>query len=135
MVNRLNSDGYNKINDTDINKYLILFLIYIENLFDFIGVIILTIGIIKTGFLLKNFTMELGVESEKSMIMSRMEISESILLGLSFILAADVVKSIRLPDLSQLIRLAVLIGIRQLLTYYLDKEHKELKTLISSLRN
>lgn len=122
-------------NNTYINKYLIVYLIYLENLFDFIGVIILTIGIIKTGILLKNFAIELGTESEKSMILARMELSETILLGLSFILAGDVVKSIRIPDFKQLVRLGLIIGIRQLLTYYLDKEHKELKILIRQVKD
>ncbi len=130
-ISKLNSDTHN----THINIHLLSLFILIENLFDFIGVIILTIGIIKSGILLKNFATELGRKSEKSMILARMQLSESILLGLSFILSSDVVRSIRIPDLRQLLRLGLIIGIRQLLTYYLDKEHRELKTLISSLRN
>lgn len=52
----------------------------------------------------------------------RIQLSESIALGLTFILGAEVVKSFRTPTLFQLIKISLLVLLRQLITYFLDKD-------------
>ena len=57
----------------------------------------------------------------------RIQLSESIALGLTFILGAEVVKSFRIPTLYQLLRVSLLVLLRQLITYFLDEDVKRLR--------
>ncbi len=57
----------------------------------------------------------------------RIELSEMIALGLTFILGAEVVKSFRVPTFLQLVRVSLLVLLRQLITYFLDKDVERLK--------
>ena len=118
-----------------INKNISIYIkkiLYIgETTSNLIGALILIVGIIKGLIIL--FPYFYKIDDEKEVIMARLEIAESILLGLIFILVADVIKTIRIPSLYQLLRVIILIGIRQFLTYYLDKEHNDLNTLKNKL--
>lgn len=111
----------------NINKYISTGLYCSEITSNIIGALILTIGIIKALFILYPYFFHLNVE--KNVILARLLIAEAILLGLTFILVADVIKTIRIPSFYQLLRVSILIGIRQFLTYYLDKEYNNLKFL------
>lgn len=57
----------------------------------------------------------------------RIRMSETVTLGLTFILGAEVVKTFRVPNLYQLIKVALLVLLRQLITYFLDKDVVRLK--------
>jgi len=48
----------------------------------------------------------------------RIRLAESISLGLTFILGAEVVKTFRVPNFYQLIKITVLVILRQLITYF-----------------
>ena len=52
----------------------------------------------------------------------RVRLSETISLGLTFILGAEVVKTFRVPNVYQLIKVTLLVLLRQLITYFLDKD-------------
>ena len=66
----------------------------------------------------------------------RVRISESITLGLTFILGAEVVKTFRVPNIYQLIKVALLVLLRQMITHFLDEDvanlRKEYPNLIGS---
>lgn len=62
----------------------------------------------------------------------RIQLSESIALGLTFILGAEVVKSFRIPTLYQLLRVSLLVLLRQLITYFLDKDVQRLRSQFPS---
>jgi uncharacterized membrane protein len=58
----------------------------------------------------------------------RIRLSETISLGLTFILGAEVIKTFRVPNMYQLIKVALLVFLRQLITYFLDKDVSHLRT-------
>ncbi len=53
----------------------------------------------------------------------------SIIIGLGFILAGDVISTVILPDYYNLGKLAILVIIRTVLTYFLDKELRQLRSV------
>lgn len=57
----------------------------------------------------------------------RIQLSEIIALGLTFILGAEVVKTFRIPTLFQLIKVSLLVLLRQMITYFLDKDVARLR--------
>jgi len=57
----------------------------------------------------------------------RIQLSESIALGITFILGAEVVKSFRIPTFMQLIKVSILVLLRQLITYFLDQDVARLR--------
>lgn len=57
----------------------------------------------------------------------RITMSEFIALGLTFILGAEVVKTFRVPNMYQLIKVTMLVLLRQLITYFLDKDVNRLR--------
>ena len=122
-TSKLNSK--NTFITSSINKYFFTGLHVSEILSNIIGAIVLTIGVIKGVIMLKSYFYKTG--DDKEVLLARLEIAESVLLGMTFMLAADVIKTIRIPSLLQLIRVTILIGVRELLTYHLDKEYKALK--------
>ena len=50
-----------------------------------------------------------------------------ILLGLDFIIAADIVASLINTDIMQIISLAIIVAIRVTISYFLEKELRSLK--------
>jgi len=57
----------------------------------------------------------------------RIRLSESITLGLTFILGAEVVKTFRVPNIYQIIKIALLVLLRQMITIFLDKDVARLR--------
>ena len=53
-----------------------------------------------------------------------------IALGLEFFIAGDLIKTIIEPNFTQITTLAVIVGIRTVIGYFLDKESRELKRAI-----
>ncbi len=66
-------------------------------------------------------------ERERELNDVRRELGLSIVLGLEFILASDVILTIVLPDYYNLGLLAILVVIRTILNYFLDKELMQLR--------
>ena len=66
----------------------------------------------------------------------RIRLSETISLGLTFILCAEVIKTFRVPNMYQLLKIVLLVLLRQLITYFLDREviklRKEFPNLIQT---
>ncbi len=116
----------------NVNKYFNKFLYTCEIISNITGTLVLIVGVIKGLIMLKGYFYKL--EDEREVIQARLEIAESVLLGLTFMLAADVIKTIRVPSFLQLIRVTILIAIREFLTYHLDKEYKDLKVLKKNLK-
>ena len=57
----------------------------------------------------------------------RIDFGYYILLGLQFLIAADIIETILKPELDELIELGGIVAIRILLSYFLTKEINELK--------
>ena len=50
-------------------------------------------------------------------------------IGIVFIIAGDVIKTIYIPDLYNLIKVVALIGVREILSYFTNAEIEQLKKL------
>jgi len=57
----------------------------------------------------------------------RLELSGSLSLGLTFFVGAEIIKTFRVPHWKQLLKVVVLILIRQLLTWSLDADTEKLR--------
>jgi len=64
---------------------------------------------------------------DEVLTMMRIRLSETISLGLTFILGAEVIKTFRVPNIYQLIKVALLVLLRQLITYFLDRDVARLR--------
>nr|QBK85467.1 MAG: protein of unknown function DUF1622 [Marseillevirus LCMAC101] len=64
---------------------------------------------------------------DETLAYMRIRLSETITLGLTFILAAEVIKTFRVPNIYQLLKVALLVLLRQLITHFLDKDVARLK--------
>lgn len=115
------------------NPILVLFMRIVEIISSIIAVIIMLIGVIEAAIYLgKSFDSRHKIYyidhvKTNDVIQARIKLGDTINLGLTFILAADIVKTIRIPNYYQLGRVVVLVLIREFVTYYLDKELKELR--------
>jgi uncharacterized membrane protein len=68
-----------------------------------------------------------GKTMDETLAYMRIRLSETITLGLTFILAAEVIKTFRVPNMYQLLKVALLVLLRQLITHFLDKDVSRLK--------
>jgi len=64
---------------------------------------------------------------EEQMDRVRLELSGSLSLGLTFFVGAEIIKTFRVPHWKQLLKVVVLILIRQLLTWSLDRDMEKLQ--------
>ncbi len=90
-----------------------------------VGVIVLGAITAVVGFLLGIFRRSDTAASQKVNLM-RMSLGRSIVLGLEFIVAADVVKTVITPDYYALGILASLTVIRTILSYFINLEIQSL---------
>ena len=115
------------------NPIIILNTLYygVELLCMTVCVIIILIGIIKSLRLIKiiyNFRYKKYYKKDdetiknNAILTTRINIAESINLGLTFILAADIIKMIRIPNYYQLGKVTILVGLREFVTHFVDKE-------------
>lgn len=92
-----------------------------------VGVIVLGALAAVLGFVLGLFRGSDTASVQKVNLM-RMSLGRSIVLGLEFIVAADVVKTVITPDYYSLGILASLTGIRTILSYFINQEIQSLST-------
>lgn len=95
-----------------------------------VGVIVLGAFAAVAGFLLGLFR-RATIASDQKINLMRMSLGRSIVLGLEFIVAADVIKTVITPDYYSLGILASLTGIRTILSYFINLE---IQTLSSTER-
>jgi len=96
----------------------------------FIGIIAILIGVV---IAIKNAFKKDRLNYDERTSRIRIQVSEAIALGLTFILGAEVIKIFRIPTLFQLIKVSTLVILRQLITYFLDKDVQRLRTEFPSL--
>lgn len=111
------------------------FLEYSNHLALFIAYVIILVGIIEgVVFLIKNIInnkLDVNILDKRTnnIIETRIKILNSINLGIVFIIAGDVIKTIYIPDLYNLIKVVALIGVREILSYFTNSEIEQLKKL------
>lgn len=112
---------------TDFVKYkvepVIEYFLYI------VGMIVILLGSLSSIYLYLKDKKENKEKVDRIIADMRIRLAESISLGLTFILGAEVVKTFRVPNFYQLIKITVLVILRQLITYFLDKDVERLKNM------
>ncbi len=93
----------------------------------FIGVLVIVWGVVKglIGFLSMQYHSGKGLDECDEIGVLRRNLGSYLLLGLEFLIAADIVYTILEPNMDEVIVLAVIVAIRTVLTYSLDKEVAE----------
>jgi len=93
----------------------------------FIGVLVIVWGVIKglIGFLSMEYKLSKGSDESDQIGVLRRNLGSYLLLGLEFLIAADIVYTILEPNMDEVIVLAFIVAIRTVLTYSLDKEVAE----------
>ena len=112
---------------TDFVKYkvepVIEYFLYI------VGMIVILLGSLSSIYLYLKDKKDNKEKVDRIIADMRIRLAESISLGLTFILGAEVVKTFRVPNFYQLIKITVLVILRQLITYFLDKDVERLKNM------
>ena len=100
-------------------KYFLPYFYTIIHSIEFIcyiyAILVVIISILRTNIFVKSYTTD------------RLTLGHSINLALTYILIADVIKTIRIPTYFQLGRLVILVLLREFITYFLEQEIKYLK--------
>lgn len=105
-----------------IISYLIEFITSIPIFFDAIGLIIITSAALIA--IVKIVKIILKRKKYPSLKNVRLNLTERIILGLEFFIIGDIIRSIFAFSYPELIRLIVIVGIRLVLAYFLEKEIK-----------
>jgi len=121
-----------------LNKYvktIDYFLIYSNYLALFIAYVIIVVGIFEgIIFIIKsalNTDTDINILDRRThnIIETRIKVLNSINLGFVFIIAGDIIKTIYIPDMLNLIKILAVIGIREVLSIFTNKEIEYLKKL------
>ncbi len=84
----------------------------------FVGVAVITWGAARASYQLYMYIMYHAFDTDTI----RLQFGESILLGLEFMVAADIIWSLIAPDYYNLGLLAIIVAIRSVLSYFLSRE-------------
>lgn len=98
---------------------------WVENILYFGAMLVIIIGAINTIVL--RFHEEGKKQTDDIIADMRIQFSEVIALSLTFVLAAEVVKTIRTPTMHQVIRSSIIALLRQFIVYFLDKDIERLR--------
>ena len=98
---------------------------WVENILYFGAMLVIVSGAINTIVL--RFREEGKKQTDDIITDMRIQFSEVIALSLTFVLAAEVVKTIRTPTMHQVIRSSIIALLRQFIVYFLDKDIERLR--------
>lgn len=117
------------INYAQLGQYFFLVLHCLKWILASIGAFIIVLGgLVATKMFFTRCLFSNAAEREEELNDVRRELGLSIVLGLEFILASDVILTIVLPDYYNLGLLAILVVIRTILNYFLNKELMQLRS-------
>ncbi|WP_231622045.1 DUF1622 domain-containing protein [Methanococcoides methylutens] len=94
----------------------------ISTFFTIVGTVLITYGGLRSTY--KVIMLEVFKRSYKYDTIRR-ELTDKIIFGLEFYIAADVIETVLAPTTEELIILGAIVGIRTVLGYFLGKEAKE----------
>ena len=104
-------------------SFIVDLLIKISEILNIVGVAIIVLGL---GYSLYHFFAEFTWKKSPhhnwNLAKLRIEIGSSIVLGMDFMVSADVITSIILPGYWEIGQLAILVTIRIILSYFLNQE-------------
>lgn len=98
--------------------YLDTTLLYIKEFVASIGVLVIVIGAIRSIYQLVNLILHKNFNTNYI----RLQFGNSVILGLEFMVGADIIGSLVEPDYYNLGLLAILVIIRTILSYFLNLE-------------
>lgn len=98
--------------------YFDTFLPYIREFIATIGVVVITIGAVRSVYQLLMLVTDKKISSNYI----RLQFGDSVILGLEFMVGADIVGSLAAPDYYNLGLLAILVLVRTILSYFLNME-------------
>ncbi len=96
---------------------------YVSLFFSIFGAILIVYGGLQA--IIKVLSVEI-LKKSSSYNLIRVDFTSKIVLALEFFIAADLVRTIIQPDLNEVIVLAVIVAIRTVVGYSLDKEAKDI---------
>lgn len=99
-------------------------LLYADNILSLIGSAVIFFAGLKGAYLFCRGTI---TQRKLDMDNLRLELGQGIILGLEFMIGADIIESMAQPTLYDVGILAMLVFIRTFLSYFLGKELAELK--------
>lgn len=110
-----------------MHEFLELAIVYVTFVFDAVGVILVAWGGIMAAvaFIWKEFKGRDNKSDTKLENLYRRNFATKMILGLEFFLAVDIIRTVVSPTWDALGKLAALVVIRTVLTYFLNKEIKE----------
>ncbi len=91
----------------------------------FIGICVVTIGMIKAFIIYSQRTVA-RKEAVETITMSRLELGHSFSLGLGFLIGASIIKTTVAPTWNDIGQLASIITIRTILNYFLTRDIQKL---------
>jgi uncharacterized membrane protein len=109
----------------EMNPYVLKFFTYSETLTYVLACICVLVGFAISFKNLGRFVVKKG-ETYSDLVKTRISIGNFLNLSLTFILAGHVIRLIYSSHISTIFFLVVVILVRELMIYYLDKEIKEL---------
>lgn len=95
-----------------------IFLMYIKDFLEFIGVMVILVGAIRSVYQMSMFIMY----NRFSANTIRLQFGHSVTLGLEFMVGGDIIGSLVKPNYYNLGLLAIIVVIRTVLSYFLNKE-------------
>lgn len=118
--------------DTDTSSPIVSFIRFkVEPVVEYslytIGLLTIVIGTIVAIYTGLEQWKDKSLTYDERTSLIRIKLSETIALALTFILGAEVVKTFRIPTMFQLIKVSLLVLLRQLITYFLDKDVERLR--------
>lgn len=93
-------------------------LLYIRDVIGFIGVAVICAGALRAVHQMIKFV----IQKKFNENLIRLQLGESIILGLEFMVGADIIGSLVEPDYYNLGLLAIIVVIRSVLSYFLSME-------------
>jgi uncharacterized membrane protein len=105
---------------------------YISFAIGVVGTVVIVVGVIKGVYAIGRagfFKSRAGDHKSLSLKESRYDIGFSLLLGLEFLIAADIIATILDPTLQGLAILGSIVGIRALIGYVLEREMRHRDTM------
>ena len=94
-----------------------------------IGIIVVLVGVFRMfyAFIVLELRHQKGEDVRRERDAERLALGSYLLLGLEFLIAADIIQTILEPTFEDVGLLAAVIAIRTGLSYFLNKEMKEVK--------
>jgi len=113
-----------------MNELFLFILDLITSLFDFVGIFILFwSGVIAAYKYFTRYMLEADGAQLHIHESYRIEFGQRIVFALEFLVAGDMIQTVANPTFEELTRLAIIVGIRTLLSFFVSRELAKVKNI------